>query len=192
VIASLTGVTTADAQDGALRIDLGATAATPWVRDGNGTSVREGIGGFAGIEVRLRREPTGETNARFIPSLLLRVGAAPLRGTAEGQSWDAGSAVQGDLSLGVEYPVARRTTARLGVVHSWIRGPDDVTPFRRELGALRGWGLDASIARGSWLPLDLGAVAGVHLLRAGSRVDAATDVDAGWVARVRIGVRYAR
>jgi hypothetical protein len=185
------GPSMAPSQGLGLRVEAATTAGTAWVEDGNGTTVRQGLGGMAGIEIVHRPDGRRAILPALAPSLSVRAGFASLRATQEGNSWDAGRVRQLDLVLGAEAGIRRLAIVRVALVYSRVDGPNDVTPFRRQLGRLDGWGFDAAVSRplGSRLPLR--ATVGVHALRLSRRSAPDLAVDGGWVGRFRVGIQYA-
>lgn len=172
-----------------LRALAGIAVGTPFVEDGNGTTVRPGVAPLLGVEVASR---VGERTAVTLALRGARPGAMVDFDAAGSDDVDGGTVTTVDVVAGVEYAVHRRVTARGGLGLLYLEGPAELAPFRFNNGSsihpLLDVGADVKLAHD--LPLALA------LSWQGYRYGAATAADpieeAGVVQRLVVGVRYGR
>ncbi len=164
------------------RLELGVTASTPIVEDGNGVAVRRGLGPIlAGDALWIAGERT-----RIVGSL--RASVAPLKLRSLEQRWSGGSAWQLDFVLRAEHAVAKTVSLGAGLGASLIRGPDDLIPFQGGRGYIYGWGPELIIAFPFSRERRTDVVIGGDAVRISPRSRDAHLVG-GWIGRARLGVR---
>jgi len=170
----------------AWRGDVGIAASTPLLEDGNGVSVRRGLGPVVSGEAVMA------IDARTALVITLRAGSAPLRARSSGRQWSAGDARQIDIGMRMERRAPGRTMVGLGLAASRITGPDDLVPFRGVSGAIMTWGTEATVSRRLSSAGPLHALIATDVIRLPRQTAANPSVHAGWVGRVRLALRYAR
>lgn len=174
------------------RVEAAVSAASPFVRDGNGTTVRAGIAPALGVTAAWTIGP------RSAALLGARASATPVRIDAGGRRYGGGTAVQGDLLAGLAWlgalPMspARPLDVHAAVEAVVLRGPGDVVPFRFANHALAhaGGEIGAAVRLTTSRPLALTVTAQTFRLGATTAGDPVTRD--GWVSRVLVGVRYGR
>ena len=184
VIAQGQVVTTQDRRDLTWSVELGAAGATPFVEDGNGVTTRAGLGVFLGAGVSLEIRDGMSLTAG------VRGSTGPLRVESSGSEWRAGRTHRYDVRLGVETGAARHLGIAVSAFGARVRGPDDVIPFRSGAGRIPMWGAEVaghvSLVRAPYIGL---LIAG-DVARIGSQRRENPPLAAGWVARLRLGVRH--
>lgn len=165
------------------RIELGAAASTPIVEDGNGVSLRRGIGpaaaGDAVWTIGTRTAVTGT----------LRGSVAPLHLRSMDRRWSGGWSQQLDLVLRIEHGLGASIGLGAGVVAAVLHGPDDLIPFRSGRGTLYGWGSELTVAALVSRTRRLHAVVGGDAIRI-SPPRREGGSGAGWIGRLRLGIRH--
>lgn len=175
------------AQDGARgpdRWELRASLALggTLIEDGNGTTVSAGAAPSAGVAALWR---TG----RALAGLSVHGGAGGLEARDGARSWNAGTLARADLFavIGAE---RSRWGIRFGAGAVFLRGPEDLVPFRGDDGFRLHWGaeglVDAGLDRRGRIRAHVGADA-MRFAPAGTAVPA----EAGAVLRLRLGLAYA-
>lgn len=109
------------------RADLGLALSTPYLKDANGATVRAGIGPVASLGAAWTLGRLGE--APMAATVDLRAMRAGVRVEQGGTDTPAGSAWQVDLVAGLER-WRGRVGLRAAAGVTWLRGDDDVSPFR--------------------------------------------------------------
>lgn len=167
------------------RAEVGAAASTPLVEDGNGVTVRRAIGPLAGADALI---PIGPRSAVVVT---VRAASGTLGIRSSGRRWSAGASRQFDLAVKLERAMPAAIVAAIGVALSHLRGPSDVVPFRSGSGSITSWSTEATLARrlSSSRPID-GVLSG-DILRIARQARESPALAAGWVGRIRLGVRYA-
>lgn len=165
------------------RVELGAAASTPIVEDGNGVSLRRGIGpaaaGDAVWTIGTRTAVTGT----------LRGSVAPLHLRSMDRRWSGGWSQQLDLVLRIEHGLGASIGLGAGVVAAVLHGPDDLIPFRSGGGTLFGWGSEVTVTTSVSRRRRLHAVLGGDAIRISPpRRDSGSA--AGWIGRLRLGIRH--
>ena len=168
------------------RVELGAAHATPLVEDGNGVTVRAAPGMVAGVERVVRVAPRSAAAIGLVADL------SRLSLRSGGRRWSAGTATRVDLVARAERETWFATTASLGIAATRVIAADDVIPFRASDGSITSWSTHAAIARRirPELPFDVALAA--DMLRLPGQPDEDLPMEAGFVARLRLMVRYAR
>ena len=166
-------------------LELGAVGATPFVEDGNGVTTRPGFGAFLGAGVSL---PVGD---RMSLTAGVRGSTASLKVESSGREWRAGRTHQYDVRLGVATEAARYLGIAASAFAARVTGPDDVIPFRSSSGRISAWGAEVAghvpLVRDPRIDLLIAADAA----RFGSQLRENPPLAAGWVGRIRLGVRHA-
>ena len=166
------------------RLELGAAASTPILEDGNGVSVRPGLGVIGAADA------TRTIDARTTFVVSLRGSAAPLRLRSMDRRWSAGWTQQLDLALRVERALTASIAVGGGMAAAVLRGPDDVIPYGEGAGILYGWGPELTLAAEIPGEPHLHALLGGDAVRITPRGEDAR-IEGGWIGRLRLGVRYA-
>jgi hypothetical protein len=166
------------------RLEIGAVASTPVVEDGNGVSLRRGIG----ISVAGDVVWTIDDRTEFVATL--RGSVAPLRLRSLDRRWSGGWSQQFDFALRVEHELAASLVGGAGLAVALLRGPGDLIPFRKPPGDIYGWGPELTLAR------LISAERNVHAVLAGdatriSPPGSDTRLVGGWIGRLRLGLRHA-
>ena len=165
-----------------IRVELAAAFSTPLVEDGNGVTVRSGIGPVVAADIVWRlRERTAAVAT-------LRAAGSPLSIASSGRRWSAGSVRQLDVAVRLERAVADETTVAAGLTGSLLSGPRDVIPFRAGRFLVL-WGGEVAIARRLVASGAMDAVLAGDVLRVGRQRD--ERLASGWVGRLRLGARHA-
>ena len=109
------------------RADLGLALSTPYLKDANGATVRAGIGPVASLGAAWTfGRVGGAPMAATVDLRAMRAGVSVEQG---GTETPAGSAWQVDLLAGLER-WRGRVGLRAAAGVTWLRGDDDVSPFR--------------------------------------------------------------
>jgi len=168
------------------RAEVGAAASTPLVEDGNGVTVQRGVGPLAGAEALIA------IDSRSAVLVTVRAASGTLGVRSSGRRWSAGASHQFDLAVKLERPMPAAIVAAVGVALSHLRGASDVIPFRTGSGSITTWSAEATLARrlSSSRPID-GVLSG-DILRIAGQARESPGLAAGWVGRIRLGLRYAR
>ena len=168
------------------RAEVGAAASTPLVEDGNGVTVRRGIGPLAGADALIA------IDRRSAVLVTVRAASGTLGVRSSGRRWSAGASHQFDLAVKLERALPAAIVAAVGVALSHLRGAADVVPFRTGSGSITTWSTEATLARrlSSSRPID-GVLSG-DILRIAGQARESPELAAGWVGRIRLGLRYAR
>jgi len=164
--------------------------ARPFVEDENGTTVKPSVAPVVGIAAAWL------AGAGTMLTLGLQGSGFTLRLEDGGASWDGGRAFQVDLMGGVEREIAGCaaagsrgcTSGRLAVGGTWLRGSDDVLPFRFGGAGLHPAGEVGLAVRLAKRPLS--AIFKAHAFRlGGGRTDDPIS-EPGTALQFRIGARY--
>lgn len=164
------------------RVELGAAASTPLIEDGNGVTVRRGVGPVLGVDAGI------DIGARSGANILLRIASAPLRARSATGAWSPGSSRQVDLGVSLGHLGPAMTVVSLGVSATHLRGPRDVIPFRA--GAINSWSAEAALSRRLLPERALQLVLAGDLLRMPGGGTEDPPVRAGWVGRGRLALRH--
>jgi hypothetical protein len=175
---------TLDSRDIFWSVELGAVGATRFVEDGNGVTTRAGLGPFLGAGVSVA------IGNRVSLAAGVRGSTAALRVESSGSDWRAGRTHQYDLRIGIETGVARDLRLAASAFVARVTGPDDVIPFRSAPGRIFVWGGEVAgyvpLARNPYFDLLIAA----DVARVGSQSRENPPLAAGWVGRLRLGVRH--
>ena len=166
------------------RLEASAAHSTPLLEDGNGITVFRGVEMGGGVE-------------RIIPiragvSLALagRAATAPLRVESSRREWRAGSVQRFDLAARLERRGPAATVLGVGASVSHLRGPRDVLPFRGQSGSITTFAPEVTVSRQLGARAPLHAVVAGDLLRLGGGAGLEPRPHAGWVGRLRLGLRH--
>ena len=164
-------------------VELGVIAATPFAEDGNGVTVRAGVGPFVGGSIRSRIDP------RFVLTSGLRVSASALRVESSAGEWRAGTTWQTDLRIGLETSVTRRLKISGSASVARATGPQHVVPFRAGGGSVWMWG--SELAGHVTVPRHprIAVVVAAGAARVASQSKTEPPLDGGWIGQLRLGVR---
>src|SRR5687768_12782065 len=113
----------ASAQPATLRVELAATAGTPWVEDGNGVTVRQGVGAAVGVAIALRSRTVALLRTPLAPVVTVRASTTPLRAAQGDATWGVGRSRQLDLGLGGRVTLRDIGDASAALVISRLDGP---------------------------------------------------------------------
>ena len=165
--------------------------ARPFVEDGNGTSVKPGVGPVGGVMA------AWPARSRTMVTLGVQGSAFSLKLEDGGASWSGGRALQLDIMAGVEYEIAgcaardqRGCTSLRGAAGgTWLSGSDDVLPFR-----FGGTGLHPAGELGVTVRLlvrrPLSATLVAHAFRLGGSTANDPISNPGTALQFRLGARY--
>jgi hypothetical protein len=163
-------------------IELGVTAGTPLVEDGNGVTVRAAVGPIlaGGLSIRLRPGVAMVTGVRLATS--------GLRVESNDDAWHAGRVGEYAATVGVELQPIPSIALAASLLGARLTGPSDVIPFRS--GALSTWGTDVAgyVHLSPRVPLELAV--GASFFRLPGQTRETLPLDGGWAGQVRIGVRH--
>jgi hypothetical protein len=120
----------------------------------------------------------------------VRGSTAALTVESSGREWRAGRTHRYDFRVGVEMGASRHVGIAASAFAARVTGPDDVIPFRRRSGRISVWG--AEVAGHVPLVRDprIGLVIAADAARFGSQSRENPRLAAGWVGRIRLGVRH--
>jgi hypothetical protein len=162
--------------------EIGAVGSTPFVEDGNGVTVRAGIGPFGAASVVV---PVG-SRASVTAGVAGAFGALMVR--SAGRRWHAGRTLRADLRAGVRTAAPRALTIGASVIVSRATGPDDVTPFR-DGGGIWLWGGEVAVARPVAHRGRLQLLVAGDLSRLAGQGRENPPLDGGWIGRLHLGLR---
>ena len=168
------------------RLELAATSTGVYARDEAGDSkVTGGLGASLGVEALW--DAAEQTTA----AVFARAGTAQVQvDGGSGYRTHPGTGVQLDVGAALERRVAGRIGVRGGLGLVWLHGPDAVVPFRFQNDAIH-WAGEAGLTTTLSSRWPLSAALTYHTFRLGA-ASASDPVEAGWVSRVLLGVRYGR
>lgn len=169
---------------------LGATS--PFVSDGNGTTVRGSITPALAVLASWR---TGPSTSALLGA---RGSVTAVRIDGGGSTYAGGTAVEGDLLAGLGWESApallgaRSLALRAAADAVLLRGPSNVVPFEFANHSLAHLGgeIGAAVALVPSRPWTLAVTAQSYRLGATTADDPITH--GGWVSRVLVGVGYGR
>jgi deoxyribonuclease-4 len=165
--------------------ELGITGGTRLIEDGSGISVRQRISPSLGLNAQLPLSP------RIAVGGSLRAARMPLTVEQSGSRWSGGTAYQYDIALSVAHQLPGMLVGHIGALGAIIFGPRDLVPFRLRGGRVGLLGSEIGLSRRlGRAPLH--ATVDGQLLRLGGQSSEDPPINAGWIGRIRIGVRHAR
>ena len=168
------------------RLELGATASTPYVEDGNGVVVRPGPGVAAGVDRLLH------ARGRSTLAIGLLGALADLSVTSAGRKWSGGATSRIDLRATYERPIARGVAGSVGLGGTHLVAAEDVAPFRATGGSLTSWSLGAALSRHVRPGTPYELVLAGDVLRLPGQTNEDPLMTSGWAGRLRIAIRHGR
>lgn len=178
--------------DGRPRFEAGIAYTSALVEDANGTSVSYALAPVLGAAMAWTLSPG--TNA-MLGARVSRAGVnvdhgGEPRSTGNGWIMDVRAELEREVSGCAGGPLRGCTAISAGVGALWAGGPDDVTPFTVDRGALLKGEIGASVRVDAARPLYLTTAA--QAFRLGGATAADPIRESGTVIRVLVGVRHGR
>lgn len=178
--------------DGRPRLEAAVTYSTNLVEDENGTTVSYGLAPAVGAAFAWTL--SSGTNA-VLGARVSRAGIdIDFDGTSQsaGNGWvvDARAALERELGACGPDGAPGCTALHAGLGALWATGPDDVTPFSTDRGAMLSGEIGAAVRVTRGLPLYLTGTAQAFRLGGSTASDPLRET--GTVMRVLVGVRHGR